>query len=208
MERSAKTWRKERRSGAGAIAASIIVSLALWFALRRFLPPLEGMDELSKRMLVALKCLAVATLFTLVAGVEAVAHERFQTAAFDPLQGHQTKRLLVNLRYLQNTLEQIVVFGVGLFGTAAYLSGGEAMRAIPATTIVWILNRLAFWIGYHKSAAMRALGAASMGISLIMLLYVTARIGHDLAGAPGSIVLVGAFLALESILFLKTRQPT
>jgi uncharacterized MAPEG superfamily protein len=156
-------------------------------------------------MIVALKCLAVATLFTLVAGVEAVAHERFQTAAFDPLAGHQTERLRVNLRYLQNTLEQIVVFAVGLFGTAAYLSSGEAMRAVPATTVVWILNRLAFWIGYHKSSAMRALGAASMAISLIMLLYVTARVGHDLGGVPGTVILLGLYLALEAILFLKTR---
>ncbi|HEX3676810.1 MAG TPA: hypothetical protein VHU79_05390 [Sphingomicrobium sp.] len=37
-------------------------------------------------MIVALKCVALATLFTLVAGVEAVAHERFETAAFDPQQ--------------------------------------------------------------------------------------------------------------------------
>ena len=79
------------------------------------------------------------------------------------------------------------------------------MRAVPATTIVWILNRFAFWIGYHKSSAMRALGAASMVISLIMLLYVTARIGHDLGGNPGTLILVGLYLALEAILFLKTR---
>lgn len=205
MAEPAGNWREERRRGFAAIAASLIVSTLLWFALRRYLPPLEGMDELSARMVVALKCLVLATLFTLVAGVEAVAHERFQTAAFDPLQGHQTKRLRVNLRYLQNTLEQIVVFGVGLFGLAAYLSNGEAMRAVPATAIVWILNRFAFWIGYHKSAAMRALGAASMVISLIMLLYISARIGHDLAGLPGTLVLVGTFLVLEAVLFLKTR---
>lgn len=204
MAEPATDWRQERRSGIAAIAASLIVSIALWLALRRFMPPLVGMDELSARMVVALKCLAIASLFTLVAGVEAVAHERFQTSAFDPLAGHQTKRLRVNLRFLQNTLEQIVVFAVGLFGIAFYLSSGEAMRAVPATTIVWILNRLAFWIGYHRSSAMRALGAASMAISLVMLLYVTARIGHDIAGVPGTLVLVGLYLALEAVLFLKT----
>lgn len=205
MAERAKDWRQERTSGLGAIAASLIVSIALWFALCRYLPPLMGMDALSARMMVALKCLAVATLFTLVAAVETVAHERFQTSAFDPLAGHQTKRLRVNLRYLQNTLEQIVIFAVGLFGTTAYLSNGEAMRTVPATTIVWIFNRFAFWVGYHQSSAMRALGAASMAISLIMLLYVTARIGHDIAGVPGTLVLVGLYLALEAVLFLKTR---
>jgi hypothetical protein len=36
--------------------------------------PLAGMESLAARMLVALKCAAVATLFGLVAGIESVAH--------------------------------------------------------------------------------------------------------------------------------------
>ena len=198
-------WREERKSGMGAIAASMAVSLALWFALYRFLPPLEGMDDLGARMLVALKCLVFATLFTLVAGVEAIAHERLQSAAFDPLAGHETRRLRVNLRFLQNTLEQIVIFAVGLFGLAAYMTSGEAMRAVVATTVVWVLNRYAFWIGYHRSAAMRGLGAPSMAIGLVVLLYVVARISGDLAGTAGAAVAVALFLAVEAVLFLKTR---
>ena len=198
-------WREERKSGMGAIAASMAVSLALWFALYRFLPPLEGMDDLGARMLVALKCLVFATLFTLVAGVEAIAHERLQSTAFDPLAGHETRRLRVNLRFLQNTFEQIVIFAVGLFGLAAYMTGGEAMRAVVATTVVWILNRYAFWIGYHRSAAMRGLGAPSMAIGLVMLLCVAARIGGDLAGTGGAAVAIGLFVGLEAVLFLKTR---
>ncbi|MGN6057867.1 MAG: hypothetical protein ACTHOI_04710 [Sphingomicrobium sp.] len=198
-------WRRDRKQGMAAIAVSVAISAVVWFALYRFLPPLRGMDELGNRMLVALKCLALGTLFALVAGVEAVAHERLQSDAFDPLAGHQTKRLRVNLRYLQNTLEQIVVFGVGLFGLAAYLPSGEAMRAVPATTVIWIINRYAFWIGYHKSAAMRGLGAPSMAVSLIMLLYVAWRIGGEIAGAIGAVITVGLYLAIEAVLFLKTR---
>lgn len=198
-------WRAKRRSGMAAIAISMVVSLALWVALYRLLPPLTGMESLGARMLVALKCAAVATLFTLVAGVEAVAHERLQSDAFDPLAGHQTKRLAVNQRYLQNTLEQIVIFTVGLIGLAAFLTGGEAMRIIPATTAIWVLNRYAFWIGYHRSAAMRGLGAPSMAIGLIMLLYVAARIGNDIAGSAGAAIAILAFLAIEAVLFWKTR---
>ena len=198
-------WRVQRRSGMAAIAVSTVISLLLWLALYRLLPPLAGMDSIGARMLVALKCTVVATLFCLVAGVEAVAHERLQSDAFDPLGGHQTSRLAVNLRYLQNTLEQLVVFTVGLFGLAAYLTSGEAMRALPATTAVWIVNRFAFWIGYHRSAAMRGLGAPSMMIGLLMLLYVTARIGGELAGTAGAVIAILAFLAIEAVLFWKTR---
>jgi len=198
-------WREERKGGMLAIGASVAVSAIIWVALWRLLPPLSGMDAIGARMLVALKCVAAATLFCLVAGVEAVAHERLQSNAFDPLQGHQTERLRVNQRYLQNTLEQLIVFAVGLFGIAAYLDSGSSMRIVIASTVVWILNRFAFWIGYHRSAAMRGLGAPSMVIGLVMLLYVVARIGGDVAGTAGMIIAIALFLALEAVLFLKTR---
>jgi hypothetical protein len=198
-------WKSERKSGTAAIAVSFAVSLVLWFVLLRLLPPLKGMDDVAARMLVAVKCAVFATLFCLAAGIEAVAHERLQGPAFDPLAGFETRRLRVNLRYLHNTLEQLIVFVVGLFGLAAYMDTNGAMRALPALTIVWIANRYAFWIGYHRSAAMRGLGAPSIAIGLLMLLYVIARTGNDIGGAPGAAISVGAFLALEAFLFWKTR---
>lgn len=188
-----------------AIAVSVAISIALWDAVIHFLPPLAGMDSVGARMIVALKCLAVATLFCLVTGVEAIAHERLQSNAFDPLAGHETPRLRVNLRYLQNTLEQTVVFAVALFGLALYRDSGEAMRTVVAATVIWILNRFAFWIGYHHSAAMRGLGAPSMAVSLLMLLYVAARIGNDIAGTVGAVGAVVLYLAIEAVLFWKTR---
>ena len=161
-----------------AIAVSALLGVALWFAVDRLLTPLSGMDALAARMLVALKCCAVAALFCLFGGVEAVAHERLQSAAFDPLAGHETTRLRVNKQYLQNTLEQFVLFAIGLFGLAAYSESG---------------------------AAMRGMGAPGMAVSLVMLIYVCARVGGDVAGTPGSVAVVAAFLALEAVLFRSTR---
>jgi hypothetical protein len=197
-------WRSQRRTGMAAIAASFVLAALLWLAVRRYAPVPAGMEALGARMLFALKCLCVATLFCLVAGVEAVAHERLQSPAFDPLAGHWTKRLDVNLRYLQNTLEQSVVFAAALFGLAAY-SPGEAMRAVEATTIVWILSRYAFWLGYHRSAALRALGAPGMALTLVILVYVAARFGSEMAGTAGAAAAVAAFLVLEAILFRATH---
>jgi uncharacterized MAPEG superfamily protein len=202
---SERDWREQRKRGMAAIAVSALAGVALWFALDRLLPPLAGMDDLAARMLVALKCCALAALFCLFGGVEAVAHERLQSAAFDPLAGHETTRLRVNKQYLQNTLEQFVLFAVGLFGLAAYSETGGEMRAVIATTVVWIAFRFAFWIGYHKSAAMRGLGAPGMIVALLMLLYVCARVGGDVAGNAGAIAVVGLFLILEAVLFWGTR---
>lgn len=196
----------QRRAGIIAIAVAMPMALVLWLVIAFLAPPLTAMDSLDARMLFTLKCLCLAVLFCVVLGVEAVAHERLSSPAFDPLAGFETRRLRVNQRYLQNTLEQLIVFAVGLFGLAAYSPDGSAMRAVLATTVVWILARFAFWIGYHRSAAMRGAGAPGMALSMIVLLYVAGRIGFDLGGFVGAAVPVAAFIAIEAFLFRATRS--
>jgi len=187
-----------------AIAAAMPVALLIWLALAFFVPPIQGMDSTAARMLFTLKCWCLAVLFCLVTGVEAVAHERLGSPAFDPLSGYETRRLKINLRYLQNTLEQTVVFTAALFGLAAYSTDGSAMRAVMATAVVWVLARFAFWIGYHRSAAMRGLGAPGVALSLIVLIYVAARIGFEWGGVAGAASPVVIFLAIEAYLFRAT----
>jgi hypothetical protein len=196
---------RQRRTGMIAIAAAMPVALSLWLAIAYLVPPLTGMDSLGSRMLFTLKCCCLAVLFCLVTGVDAVAHERLFSPGFDPLSGFETRRLQVNQRYLQNTLEQIFVFTPGLFGLAAYSPDGSAMRAVLATTVVWILTRFAFWIGYHRSAAMRGLGAPGMALSMIVLLYVAGRIGFEIGSFVGAAVPVVAFLVIEAFLFRATQ---
>jgi len=196
----------QRRAGMAAIAATMPVALLLWLAVAFLVPPLTGMDSLGDRMLFTLKCCCVAVLFCLVTGVEAVAHERLFSPAFDPLAGFETRRLRVNQRYLQNALEQVLVFMTGLFGLAAYSPDGSTMRTVLATTIVWIVTRFAFWIGYHSSAAMRGLGAPGMALGVIVLLYVVGRIGFEAGGFIGAAIPVLAFLAIEAFLFRTTRS--
>ena len=201
-------WREQRKSGLAAIGISLVIGFGLWVAMIRAIAPLAGMDDLSARMLVALKCVAMAALFCLFTGTEAVAHERLQSPAFDPLAGHETRRLRVNKQYLQNTLEQFVIFAVGLFGLAAYSADGAAMRLVVATTVVWVLFRFAFWIGYHKSAAMRAAGAPGLLVGQLLLLYVAVRVGGDVAGDAGAWATLIVYLAFEALLFWHTRGMT
>jgi hypothetical protein len=84
----------------------------------------------------------LAVLFCLVLGVEAVAHERLSSPAFDPLAGFETRRFRVNQRYLQNTLEQFIVFAVGLFGLAAHSPDGSGCERF------WRL----LWSGYLRGS--------------------------------------------------------
>ena len=203
-----KPFSRQRSAGMTYIAISAPVALLLWLAIDYLVPPLDGMETLGARMLFTVKCGCLALLFCLVTGVEAVAHERLTSPAFDPLAGFATRRLRVNQRYLQNTLEQTVVFAAALFGLAAYCPTGSAMRAVLATTVVWMLARAAFWIGYHQSAAMRGIGAPGMALSMIVLLYVASRFGYETAGVTGAVAPVALFLAIEAYLFRATRPST
>ena len=111
----------------------------------------------------------------------------------------------VNQRYLQNTLEQTVVFLVGLLGLAVYLEDGNQMRAVLATAVVWMLGRWAFWGGYHLGSTWRVFGAPSMLLGQLVLGYVGLRVGFDVAGTAGAWAVLIAFLLFEALLFWKTR---
>ncbi len=187
------------------IAIGFAVATALWLATYFLLPPLTGMAESLARLVFALKCGCVAVLFCFVLGIEAIAHERLRSPAIDPLAGYETRRMTINLRYLQNTLEQLLVFLPGLFGLAYYCDSGAAMRAVAATTLVWIAARFAFWIGYHQGALHRAAGAPGMMLGMVMLLYVAGRFGYEFAGWTGAIALLALFFAGEAVLVLTTK---
>ncbi|MGI9024164.1 MAG: hypothetical protein ACR2GP_00995 [Burkholderiaceae bacterium] len=121
--------------GRGVLIA-LPIALAIWAGVFLFVPPLPGDTDLLARMVVAIKCSCVAVLLCLVTGIEAAAHERFVSPAIDPLTGHESRQMKINLRYLQNTLEQSLIFIAGLMGLAAYCSDAGATRAVVAATIV------------------------------------------------------------------------
>lgn len=191
-----------------SVAIAGPISLVIWLGLAFGLAPVSGMEEPVARIVFALKCCCLAVLFTFVTGVEAVAHERLHSAAIDPLTGFETRRMRINLRYLQHTLEQLLVFIPGLLALAAMVSGGEGMRAVVAITVVWILSRFAFWIGYHFGAQHRAWGMAGMVQSMLVLFYVAARFGWEVAGFAGAVAPILLFLVIEVALFRLTATPS
>src|SRR4051794_1343285 len=103
-------WRQQRRSGLVIIAVSAVTAACLWLAIRFLAPVIPGSTSVGDRLLFAFKWWCLAVLFCFATGIDAVAHERLQSRAFDPLIGYETRRLRINLRYLQNTLEQLIIF--------------------------------------------------------------------------------------------------
>ena len=190
----------QRRTTVSGIAASAAVTVVLWYLLLRFLPEPANAEALPT----ALACSAIAGLFTLVMGVEAIAHERLVSPAIDPLAGFETRRMRVNFRYLSNTVEQFIVFTVGLLA----LSACASPRLLIIVTIVWTAARWAFWIGYHFSPLLRGIGAPGMLQSMIVLLYVAWRWGNEAYGQAAGIVFIALFLAIEAFLFWAVKRPS
>ena len=190
---------RQRRTIFAAIGASFLVAAALWYVLLRLLPPPAGVGAAET----AAGCIAVAALLALLPGIEAIAHERFVTAAVNPLAGVQTPRLRVNFRYLSNTVEQFLVFAAGLLALATYWPP----RLLIIATIVWVLARWAFWLGYQKDPLWRAIGAPGMLQSLLLLLYAAYRFGSDAYGTGAGIALVIIFALIEAILTWAVTRP-
>lgn len=195
----------QRRALMPGVLVALPLALAAWFALYTWLPPLAGMESMGNRLAFALKCCCVAVLLCFFMGIEAVAHQRLNSAAIDPLQGAESPRMKVDLRYLQHTLEQLLLFIPGLLGLALYCTDGRTMRAVAATTVVWIVARYVFWIGYHKAPRFRAPGLVGMLQSALVLLYVCGRFGYELAGLPGALVLLALFAGIEARLVWLSR---
>ena len=183
-----------------AAGLTVPLALAAWLALYLLTPEIAGADAPINRLGFALGWIGVATLLTLMTGIEAVSHERLFTPAINPLAGQESPRLRINLRYLQHTLEQMAVFVPGLLLLAWYAADGLELRSVTATAVTWIALRFVFWIGYHHSPEMRTPGLVGMVISMLVLAYGVARFGHDLAGWPGAIAPLAIFGAIEAYL--------
>lgn len=183
-----------------AVGLSLPVAVALWFALANWLPPVTV-----EPLRFTLGCIGAAALLGFLPGIEAVAHERLFSRAIDPLAGADSRRLIVNQRYVSNTLEQFWVFAPGLALLGVY-AGDQ--RAVAATAITWILGRWAFWIGYHRDPVLRGIGASSLAQSLIVLVYGVGSFGYELAGWIGVLALLGSFAAIEAYLFAVLRRES
>lgn len=186
--------------------ASLVVAF-IWWACYRFIPS-SDLPAAFDRVMFALKWSGVAILLTFLTGIEAVSHERLVTEAFDPLAGKETRSILVNLRYLQNTLEQLMLFVPGLLLLAAYAEPGAVVQSVSAAALVWILARFVFWIGYRRSPQYRIAGLVGMAQSMIVLLYVTACFGYELGGVWGAAVPLALFALAETVLVIHAFRTS
>jgi uncharacterized MAPEG superfamily protein len=149
-------------------ASGVAAMLVLLWLLYRVLPDPSGAAVLAERLGYALKWNAVAAV-PLVAMLAAVGNARFFSEAIDPTAGKEDRRMVINGRVADNSLQQYVLFAAASLALAAAVSG-EQVKIVGAAAITFVLMRFAFWIGYRIRPVYRAFGFSSTAYMNVGLL--------------------------------------
>ncbi|MEG4147585.1 MAPEG family protein [Microcoleus sp. Pol12B5] len=131
--------------GISALTFCLTFVLISYFVIALPLPPFHSAES---RLIFALRC-PIFPVLMLFAGIVAVGNGRFSSPAINPLANAESEAMRINLRYLSNTLEQFVLFFVGSLILSTFLDT-YSIKLMPILAILFVLGRMAFWIGYLK----------------------------------------------------------
>ncbi len=112
--------------------------------------------EVADRLTLVIKCSVFAILPAVVA-ITIVAAQRLNPDMWVGQKVRPNSSLDINTRFVLNTVEQFVLFLVGLSGMSLYVPVSEA-RTVPILAALFLMGRILFWVGYHKNPYLRAFG--------------------------------------------------
>jgi MAPEG family protein len=160
--------RDQKKVAVGAISGVTAMVLMVWGFSRLITPPAIAGSP-GERLAYAVPWAVVAVL-PFFAMVVSIGNARFFSEAIDPTLGKESHKMVVDGRVADNTLQQLVLFLVGMLGLAVTLPV-ERMSIVAAVSITFVIVRIAFWIGYRIEPVYRAFGFASTAyLNLGMLL--------------------------------------
>jgi hypothetical protein len=192
-----QTFNKARAIIIRNLIVSGLICALFWLLLYSVLSPVPDMAEPLARLIFAIKCWGMASLFCVILGIEAVTYERLGTSVITALGDGESLRLRINQNYLQQTAEQMLVFVPGLLMLAIYCDNSESMRIVEVATFMWMGARFVFWLSYHRDIQSRTPGMIGMLQNTVILLYGCARFSYELWGIIGAVLVVSAFITLE-----------
>ena len=141
---------------AGAVVFSAVFFEVMFQSTAIGLTPPGGID-MSWRLAYALKWEVVAAL-CLLAGVAKIANRRFFIP--EAIDGAPTPSIEIDRRYIQNTLEQLILAMVAHLALVTIVAP-ESIRVIAVLVTLFVIGRVTFWIGYHYSGPARAFGSGT-----------------------------------------------
>jgi hypothetical protein len=148
---SRKTWPFIK-----VLVGNWIFSLSYYIAAKQFVPWNPVTWTVGDRLELMIQCSIVA-ISPAVLAIAIVAAQRLNPDMWVGQRPKPNSALDVNTRFVLNTVEQFILFVIGLAGIALYAPVAEA-RSIPVLTSLFFSGRLLFWVGYHYNPYLRAFG--------------------------------------------------
>ena len=100
---------------------------------------------------------AVFAILPAVIGICIIAAQRLDPNMWVGRNIKPNSALDINTRFILNTFEQFMLYFIGNAGLALYCPLEEA-RTLIILTILFVLGRVLFWVGYHINPYVRAFG--------------------------------------------------
>lgn len=157
----------DQRTVLTGVVVGVSLMAALVAGLYQVVPAPKNVASIGERLAYALQ-LAVFAALPLFCMIAAVGNARFASEGINPLVPTDNPKIVVNGRVATNTLEQTFVFVVALCALSTLLAPVQ-LGLLLACTIVFIIARLAFWVGYrihplYRSAGMAATAYLNVGL--------------------------------------------
>ena len=160
----------QKMVGIGAASGVALMVLGVW-TLTGLLPQPSIPDALDERLAYAVRANVVA-LLPLFVMLITVGNSRFFSDAIDPTRGAETQAMQIDARVAGNTFEQNFGFAIASLALSTLVPFHQ-LQAVWACTIVFVVARAAFWIGYRMNPLYRAPGfSATAYLNLGMIGYV------------------------------------
>ena len=109
------------------------------------------------------------SVMMLLFGIGAVGRVRASTSAIDPVYGKGEQLLYVEARYLQNTVEQLILSTTGQLILSVYVSAAVLTRIIPVLVILFVVGRFLFFFGYKMDPLKRGYGFSMTFIPSVLV---------------------------------------
>ncbi len=167
---------QQQKTVVWSATAAVIFSTVFVFVAYFFFPlSIPGLNTPEQRLIFTLRCQIFPALM-LLAGIAAIGRGRFSSEAIDPLAGAESTSMRVHLRYLNNTMEQFVLFLIASLVLCTFLDS-HSIKLIPILAILFVLGRIAFWLGYLQHPLNRGFGMAiTLYPTVVILFYDAYRI--------------------------------
>lgn len=152
----------------GVLAGSILGWLLFALIIGLFIGP-RAAQTADRLAYAAAWMLPIAILLFAMAATAGFG--RALTRSPDPTSGADPRFVDVSRRILTNTLEQSLVFALAALTMAAVTPAGQ-LGLLGALTVLFVIARVAFWIGYLIHPLYRYAGfALTAEINLVILVW-------------------------------------